>query len=276
MSLFTGEGLEGSSLFSSALLDLPIDADVATFFGILDGAGEAYLPGEETLMNNFVTSLKDSGAWDKGEFFWMPVGATVATATRCIKHPSGVGTILTNNGPFLDADWDRTLGLSGVGKSNAFYLDTLTVENDYDMRDCHLSVTSETVGLSIFSRDIGTTSADRFQVIVNFSSNKAFFRAPLPDTGVETADNGVSDGVFLGNKLDDLAELWRDSTLLGSATRGAAPATTAEPISIFRVNSNTSGKVLSSASAGLGFTTAERESYVAAIQATRTERALLV
>lgn len=276
MTLLTGAGLGGGGLI------LPVvagaagnDVDVDTFFGVMDAAGESYLASEVTMINNLVTTLKNDGVWDLFTVLWFPVGAGVDEAMRAFKHPNGIGTAMTNNGPFTDADWNRNTGLNGEGKSNAFFIDTLTTEADYAPNsDTHILAISETASAAGLTRDIGTATTDRFQLIIKITPNSGgFFRTFTPNTGVENATVAAHDGVFVGTRKDSVAYFYRDATLAASTSRTGVDSSTTEPITIFKAVNNSSNKRFSGVSLGKGITPANHALIEAAFQSARAERA---
>lgn len=251
-----------------------VDPDVLAFKAVLDANSESYWDSEITMLDNFVKACKaGSGLWDEIITLWVPIGSWGDNVFRALKHPSGTGTLMTNN-LFVSGDWTRTSGLDGTAGGRS--IDTLTSESDYTPSDdTHMMVVSETSGVTGSHRDLGVLPSDRFQLIISFS-NGAFYRSFTSGSAIENQSNTTTDGVFIATRKSGTATYWRDTTVIQSVAATNSPDTAgAGNIHIYRANLQNSNKVLGAASVGEGITSGQQAAYETALQALRTERSNL-
>jgi hypothetical protein len=275
MTILTGGAIGGVNLRGA--IAQALEPETVTYFAAMDAASESYWPSEKALIDNFIKALKNTTPlplWDRPRLLWMPVGASLSGAMRALKHPLGVGTVMTNNG-FTADRWDRRAGLDGRGVSH--YIGTGTTEFNYTpSNDTHLAVSVESEITGAY-RDMGNGGSDSFQLIVSFGGD-SYYRAFDPVTGIEAMQGVLSTdrGVVMGVRSGTVSSLFKGSQKLGSQTRNAdSTPPKAGEIRIFSTFDNSSNKILSMASAGKSFLDNEAIQYSSIIQAARTARAAL-
>jgi hypothetical protein len=283
MGLLLGRGLEGGNKLH--LPQKPVDPDVDTFFGVMDTAGESYLASEVTMLDNLTTTLKNDGTWDLFTLLWFPVGAGVAEAMRALKHPDGIGTAMTNNGGnFVNADWDRTLGLDGRDQTANHYIDTLVTEDDIGAsNDFHIGLITESTrspalpGTGLVT-DFGRAISRSKLSIQLRQGLGGYCRAWTVNYWITNRGTSGNAALYIAGREGNRGYYYEDSSNLGEVifSDGNSEANTAGNFRLFSTSVNSdliSGRVISAAFLGEGVTDVTQGLINSAFQSARAERA---
>jgi hypothetical protein len=195
---------------------------------------------------------------------------------RAIKHPNGVGTLMTNSG-FTQGRWNRLQGLDGRNVTHR--INTLTDETHYSpSNSTHMMLCVEEPAPSAGSfRDMGTGTADRFQFIINFHGS-SFYRSYQSNTAIEAVSVPADiRGVWVATRNPSGGTLYLNGSLRATQARAdtVLPPTTT-PITIFLANYTQANKMFSGASLGVGLDNTEAINLSTIMQTARTARTNLV
>lgn len=264
MGILTGGPMSPGGLLTVA--GVAIDPDVATFFAAMDTASEPYWQSEKIMLNNLVTALKTDGVWGLFTLLWFPVGESLTGAMRALKHPSGVGFKMQNNG-FVAGKWSRLTGLDSLDRAG--YIDTLSQVQDYSpITNFHAAIWAEEGGG-------GYDIANDNSFTPSFIFSSAIYR-PGNYTYNFPVENTV--GWIAGSTKNSQVKLWKNAVLKGTLSVNPSEATvqSAATYRIFRGrDTQTSERKLSMASIGRGFTDAQHATVYNAFSAARTARGQL-
>lgn len=115
-----------------------LDAATLTYASAIARNGGSIGSADLAAVDAFVKGLKLDGLWDLFDLIWPCAGDNLAAALVCLKTQTGVSAVLTNTGPFVEADYVPTAGLTGNGSSKR--LTTLTSLAATQTFGAHLSV----------------------------------------------------------------------------------------------------------------------------------------
>ena len=254
--------------------EITLDTDVAAFQAVLTSNSNSFDQQEITMLNTAITAIKaEPGLWDTIRFLWIPIGnGDLNSALRCIKHPDGVGTSMTNTN-FVGGDWNYQLGLGDTSNTNKKVGTLYNPSQDGLVADnTHVCVVSETDSNSPEQRELSG-----FTLILQRSSGNSFYRSFEVSSAIEnasglTATDGViyfeRDGTSAQGRRNDVQEI----AVSTAATVQASPNVDLE---FFAADNIYSQKVFGLLSIGTAQTAAQHTAYEAALQALRTNRAAL-
>lgn len=230
---------------------LVLDTDAEAVINAIQATGATLTLAQKKACNDRVAAMKNDGTWTKRLAYYGFLGGTAAAHAINWKSP---GTYNITWSGTISHDANGVLSSGGHG-------DTGLTESLFIATSTHMALYSRIDRPAASEREFGNLSGtDSFEFIVKYGGNAAYYRSFASGSAIEGSSvSYATTGWFVGVREASTGKLFRNGSLVVSATGNGSTATKTGNIGILRSSylNEYTRKQLASAALGQALSDAE-------------------